>query len=235
LDDGFDGVVVRLDHPAFQSVDWFGHEVVVGAGVELMSFSKSCSSMGWSGLEGMAGIPATIGGAVRMNAGGRWGDFGDVVKEVAVLNEDGIEETWNRDRIGFAYRKTNLGRAVVLSARLSLNKDDPERTLERYKDYFLRKRETQPLVERSAGCIFKNPSGQAAGALIDQAGLKGTRVGGAAVSKRHANFIVADSAARSSDVVRLIDLIRDRIRNLFGLTLETEIDIWSSRDRQSVN
>ncbi len=225
-DDGFDGVVVRLDQPGFRRETWSGDEVEVGGGVNLMSFSKSCSENGISGLEGLAGIPATIGGAIRMNAGGHNGEIKDVVSEVEVVHTSGSRERLNRDQVGFDYRRTDLKDRIVVGARLSLRRDDPQKTRLRYAENFGQKRRTQPMAERSAGCVFKNPPGRSAGALIDQAGLKGTVCGGARVSARHANFIVADSTATSSDVLRLIDLIRDRVALIFGTVLRTEIEIW---------
>lgn len=225
-DDGFDGVVVRLDQPAFNHTEIRGTRVDVGAGVELMSASKKISGLGLSGLECMAGIPATVGGAVRMNAGGRFGEFGAAVREVTMLRRDGTVETWGRERIGFGYRKSAIGDCIVLSARLELTPGDPKTCAERYAEYTEYKKSTQPLAAHSAGCIFKNPPGESAGALIDRAGLKGTRMGGASVSTRHANFIVADAGTTSADVIRLVDHVRDRVRDAFGTELEVEIDIW---------
>ena len=114
----------------------------------------------------------------------------------------------------------------MLSAQLELVEDDPTRVRRVFEELFAQKRETQPLGDRSAGCIFKNPAGRSAGALIDQAGLKGTRCGAARVSERHANFIVARRGATASDVLHLIDLIRERVRSQFSTELEVEIDIW---------
>jgi len=225
-DDGFDGVVVRLDKPAFRSAKWDGLQVELGAGVEMMPFSKRCCSRGMSGLEWMAGIPASVGGAIRMNAGGRDGEFGDVVRNATVLDRNGDIERWDRDRFGFDYRRSNLGGHVVLAASLELKPEDPARVRESFDRHWEAKRSSQPLADRSAGCIFKNPAGKSAGALIDQAGLKGVACGAASVSQRHANFIVARAGATATDVLRLIDLIRDRVRNLFHTELETEIEIW---------
>lgn len=225
-DGGFDGVVVRLDHPAFRRADFTDERVRVGAGTDLMPFARNCSSRGLSGLEAMAGIPGTIGGAVCMNAGGQWGEFGDVVNEVRLMNSDGGVETWDRRRVGFGYRSTGIGDRLVLSVELNLTRDDPVVVERRHAEHMNQKQRTQPLADKSAGCIFRNPSGQSAGALIDRAGLKGTRIGGASVSTRHANFIVAGASASASDVLRLIDRIRDRVRAAFDTELETEIDIW---------
>lgn len=225
-DDGFDGVVVRLDHASFRRVERRGPQVDVGAGVDLMPFARACSKRGLSGLECMAGIPSTIGGAIRMNAGGRFGEFGQVVKEVRVLRPDGCTETWPRDRCGFGYRHSAVGDNIVLSAQLELVEDDPAKVRRSFEECFAQKRDAQPLGDRSAGCIFKNPSGKSAGALIDRAGLKGASWGAARVSERHANFIVARRGATASDILHLIDLIRERVRSAFSTELEVEVDIW---------
>ncbi len=234
-DDGFDGVVVRLDSDAFRTTEQHGTSLRVGAGVELMPLARRCSENGLTGLECLAGIPATIGGAARMNAGGREGELGDVVREVRVLQSDGDLETWPHERIGFGYRRTNLGRCIVLSVLLELGEDDPRRVKRRFDDCFERKKRSQPLADCSAGCIFKNPAGQSAGALIDRAGLKGARYGGAYVSKCHANFIVAEHGATASDVMHLIDVVRERVRCVFDIELEIEIDIWQPERAEGRN
>lgn len=225
-DDGFDGVVVRLDQPAFRKIEKRGESLEVGAGVDLMPFAKSCSAEGLSGLECMAGIPATIGGAVRMNAGGRFGDFSDCVEGVTVLRPDGVVEEWSKQRCGFRYRHSDIEDEVVLSAKLRLTQDDPQRVLSRFDAIFAEKQRTQPIAAHSAGCIFKNPPNQAAGALIDRAGLKGARSGLAEVSQQHANFIVAERGATASDVLRLIDVVRQRVERIFDILLELEVDVW---------
>jgi UDP-N-acetylmuramate dehydrogenase len=191
-----------------------------------MPLSRGLSDNGLSGLECMAGIPGTVGGAVRMNAGGGSGEFGDVVRDVTVMDSGGVIETWSRDRLGFGYRRSEIGDRIVLSARLELVEEDPVTVRRRFDDNFENKRRSQPISCRSAGCIFKNPAGQSAGALIDRAGLKGARCGGAQVSEQHANFIIAGRGATASDVLRLIDLIRDRVLSEFGTELEVEVEIW---------
>jgi UDP-N-acetylmuramate dehydrogenase len=225
-DDGFDGVVVRLDQPAFRRIHERGESLEVGAGVDLMPLAKSCSSRGLSGLECMAGIPATVGGAVRMNAGGRFGDFGDCVEGITVLTLEGEIEEWAKERCGFTYRHSEIEEEIVLSARLRVERDDPEKVLRAYESHFAEKQRTQPIAAHSAGCIFKNPPNHAAGALIDRAGLKGARSGLAEVSHQHANFIVAQRGATASDVLRLIDVVRERIVRKFAIELELEVDVW---------
>lgn len=226
-DDGFDGVVVRMDAEPFQTVRQRGAHVEVGAGRDLMEFARRCSERGLAGLECMAGIPATVGGAVRMNAGGRFGNFGQRVKSIRLLNRDGNIEERAHDQIGFAYRHTDLDDCIILSASLELAFDHPESVRLRFEQQFQQKLSTQPIADKSAGCIFKNPPhGDSAGALIDRAGLKGRRYGHARVSERHANFIVAERGATASDVLHLIDVVRERVRREFSTELETEIDVW---------
>lgn len=226
-DNGVDGVVVLLDQPEFNRWTVHGHEVRAGGGVDLMKLVRRLSHLGLAGIECMAGIPASVGGAIRMNAGGKFGEFGDIVHSATLLDpESGERRVWSRDELGFGYRRSNVGRNIVLSARLHLSLDDPETTRNRYQEIWDYKLSTQPMKNQSAGCIFKNPEGAAAGALIDRAGLKGLRHGAARVSEQHANFIVTDAGACASDVMGLIDVVRDRVQRAFGTTLETEVDIW---------
>jgi len=234
-DDGFDGVVIRLTADSFRRLERRGESLEVGAGVDLMRFARDCSAQGLSGIEGLAGIPGTIGGAIRMNAGGRFGDTADVVDNVTVVGPEGTVERWPRARVGFGYRRSAIADRIVVSARFVLREDDPAQTAERFDACFRSKRASQPMSDRSAGCVFKNPEGRSAGSLIDQAGLKGARSGRASVSDRHANFIVAEPGATASDVLRLIDLVRERVCRVFDVELELEVDIWRpSTERISV-
>ena len=229
-DDGYDGVVVRLDAEEFRRVRRRGGNLDVGAGVDLMPLVRRCSRDGLAGVAGLAGIPATIGGAIRMNAGGPACEIGEVVQNVRVLTEDRRVVVRTAGEVGFGYRHTKLpGGEVILGATLALQEDDPERVRAEFQEHLTRKQRTQPLAEHSAGCIFKNPAIKPAGALIDQAGLKGSRVGAAEVSTVHANFIVAGSGATASDVLHLIDFVRERVLRLFDTELETEIEIWRPR------
>lgn len=228
-DDGFDGVVVRLDHANFRRTHKKGTRLTVGGGVDLTRLVRYCCVKGLAGLEGMAGIPATVGGAIRMNAGGRYGEFGNVVAQVEILRPDGQRESWTQQQCGFGYRRSSIGDNIVLAAELELTEEEPSEVRKRFDEYFAVKQASQPLSEHSAGCIFKNPTGKSAGALIDQAGLKGTSCGAASVSQKHANFIVATKGATATDVLRLIDVVRDRVRNVCNTDLEVEIDIWGAR------
>jgi UDP-N-acetylmuramate dehydrogenase len=161
-----------------------------------------------------------------MNAGGRWGEIADVVREITVVDADGVPRTLDAEEAGFSYRHSLLQDTIICQARLELTLDDPARIRQQFMEIWDKKKHSQPLDQASAGCIFKNPSGQSAGALIDQAGLKGHSIGGASVSQDHANFIIAKEGATAADVCELISHIRQQVFDRFGLELETEIEIW---------
>ncbi|MCK4660300.1 MAG: UDP-N-acetylmuramate dehydrogenase [Phycisphaerae bacterium] len=225
-DDGVDGIVIRLDEPPFRKIEFRDDRVIAAGGTDLMRLTLECARRGLSGLECMAGIPGTVGGAIRMNAGGRFGDIGEVVATARLLNLEGKIETLNAEQLGFAYRHSNVGQRIVLSAELQLRQDDPESVMDRYNEIWESKKSSQPMGANSAGCIFKNPPGDSAGRLIDQAGMKGDSVGEAEVSRDHANFIVTRKNATARDVIRLVERIRQTVRRKFDVELETEIDIW---------
>ncbi len=233
-DEGFDGAVVRLDAPVFCAVSVDGTKVVCGAGVDLIPLARRMSAAGLTGLEPMAGIPATVGGALAMNAGGNAGEFGDVVVSANIVDYAGNVVVWDRDRLALGYRSSAVGDGIVLSVTLQLGQADPGRTIACFNKFDAMKRRAQPIGDKSAGCVFKNPPGHTAGALIDQAGLKGTRCGGASVSDRHANFIVAEASAKAADVIHLIDVVRDRVRSEFNVDLELEVDVWHPQGEESL-
>jgi UDP-N-acetylmuramate dehydrogenase len=178
------------------------------------------------GLETLVGIPGTIGGALHGNAGSRGGDIGQWTRQATVMTRSGEILTRQRDEMVFAYRESSLDELVIVEAKFELEPDDPNELTKRMQKQWIVKKANQPMAHQSAGCIFKNPRGMSAGELIDQAGLKGTRIGGAEVSSRHANFIVADPGTSPNDVLRLIDLVRGRVAERLGIELELEIEIW---------
>ncbi len=179
-----------------------------------------------AGLETLSGIPGTFGGALRGNAGGRAGDIGQFVESVTVMNVKGEISTRKGDELWFGYRESNVDELVILEGSLKLHPGETDEITRRMRKLWIMKKATQPLSFQSAGCIFKNPRGLSAGALIEQAGLKGIRVGAAEISDRHANFIVTNAGAKSDDVLRLIDLTRSKVSEQFGVDLELEIKIW---------
>jgi UDP-N-acetylmuramate dehydrogenase len=181
---------------------------------------------GLAGMEGLVGIPGTIGGAVFMNAGGRAGEIADVVESVRVLDRRGRFHVLSREAVGFRYRGCGLGELVVLEATLRLAPAEKIVICKRMGEHLKRKHETQPMGQRSAGCVFKNPEpSRAAAWLIDQAGLKGERAGGCEVSRKHANFIVNDRDARASDIFALIARVRREVLLRFGAPLGLEVKV----------
>jgi len=225
-DDGVSGVVIKLTHPCFSEITTDGNAITAGGGALLSNLISESVKQSLGGLEVLAGIPGTVGGALHGNAGGRGGDIGQFAKSVTVLTAKGETFTRTEDELSFAYRKSSVNELVVLNATFVLQPTDSDELTQRIRKTWIMKRSTQPLSHQSAGCIFKNPRGLSAGALIEQAGLKGTHVGGAEISDRHANFIVTNDEATADDVLRLIDLITTKVSDRFGVDLETEINIW---------
>jgi UDP-N-acetylmuramate dehydrogenase len=226
-DEGINALVIHLESPFFSDLTVRGNIVEAGAAVPLTALISHSARAGLGGLEILTGIPGTVGGALRGNAGGRQGAIGQYVRRATVLDPANLIQVRERDDLSFADRDSNLDEPVILSAEFELFPDDPESVVRRMRRIWIIKKENQPYGHQLSGCIFKNPLPDvSAGALIDQAGLKGTRFGGAEVSDRHANFIVAHPGAKSSDVLELIDRIRQRVWQQFGYELELQIQIW---------
>lgn len=225
-DQGVDGAVFRLDEEFWRRVKTEGTTVTAGAGVGMQKLLLRCIRGGLSGLECLAGIPGTIGGGIRMNAGGKYGDIGAVVTRLQVMDLSGEIFERTKDDLVFDYRSTNIAAKFILNATFELEEDDPEQLMRRTKEIWMYKRNTQPLNTKNCGCIFKNPRGLSAGALIDQAGLKGFQVGGAEVSDKHANFIIAHPGCRADDVLKLIKLIKEKVYEKNQIVLETEVQMW---------
>jgi len=225
-DSGVRGAVVRLTGEAFTRATFGPEGLKAGGGANLSRLVLRSVREGFSGMECLTGIPGTVGGAVRMNAGGAFGDIGNVVDAVHLMDVDGVAYTRLRGDLLFGYRATNISSKAILGADFRLSEDDPHRILNQVKQIWIYKKNTQPLAGQNAGCVFKNPRQLSAGALIDKAGLKGRRVGGAYVSEKHANFILADRGTRATDVLKLIDLIRETVYKRFEVYLELEIEVW---------
>ena len=225
-DEGVKGAVIRLAGKEFAKVEPTQQGIRAGAGADMGRLVLRCVREGRSGLEALTGIPGSIGGCVRMNAGGAFGDMGSAIESVEVMTADGEIYTRYRGDLAFAYRSTNITARFILSAEFRVVEDDPHRILKEVKQIWIYKKNTQPLGNRNAGCIFKNPRGLSAGALIDRAGLKGKRVGGAHVSEKHANFILVDEGTRADDVLKLIETVRQTVHKKSEVYLELEIEVW---------
>ena len=226
-DDGLRAAVIKLDSDQFKKVEFDSDQVTAWAGADLGNLVLTCVEKGLSGIESLTGIPGSIGGAVRMNAGGNFGDIGAAVETVTRMDNQGGVFEKSKPELMFDYRGTNITAKFILNARLNLTEGDPEHIMRTVKEMWIYKKNNQPLNTKNSGCIFKNPRGVSAGALIDRAGLKGLQIGGAAVSEKHANFIIADKKCKSRDVSRLIDAIKDRVKEKFDTELKLEIEIWN--------
>jgi len=226
-DEGLRAAVIKLGTEQFTQIEFDGQEVTAWAGAELSKLVLECVQKGLSGIEALTGIPGSIGGAVKMNAGGNFGDFGAAVESVTLMDSEGSIFEKSKPELVFDYRRTNITAKFILNARLKLNTGDPDQIMRTVQEIWIYKKNNQPLNTKNSGCIFKNPRGVSAGALIDRAGLKGLQIGGAIVSEKHANFIIADKGCRSRDVMRLIDTVKQRVKEQFDIELELEIEIWN--------
>ena len=227
-DEGVDGLVISLGHEAwavFEAVADGG--VRAGAGLRLKHLCGLAAAAGVAGFEFLEGIPGSVGGALRMNAGAMGSWIFDVVEAVEVMTYDGELKTLARAALHVDYRHcAELRDTIALAAQLRPAKTDEAEAIKRQMDVYARKRhETQPR-EPSAGCVFKNPPGNSAGRLIDECGLKGERVGDAEVSPVHANFIVNRGHATSAEVLELVRCVRARVLQAKGVELEPEVLLY---------
>ncbi len=226
-DAGVRGVVVRL-RGDFERVEFLeGERVRAGAAVRVPQLVTACAERGLCGDEPLVGIPGTVGGALVMNAGTRDGEIGPLALEVAVFELATLErKTLSKDRLKFEYRSSNLDeKIVVLEGLLQLKRGDKADIMSRVQRYQQRRLQTQPIHTFNVGSTFKNPPGHYVAQLIEEAGLKGAACGGARVSPMHANFIENFAGAKASDVLALVDRIKQTIRERRGLELELEMKV----------
>ncbi len=225
-DNGVKGVVIHLRGIDFKKIEMNGGCVSSGAGVSLPHLVRKTASCGLEGLEVLVGIPGTVGGALMMNAGGKYGNISETINSLITMDFDGKITKHNREDLEFAYRKCNLNEKIVINAEFILKRSKKKEVLEKIGEIYKEKKEKQPLLAFSAGCIFKNTDRFKAAELIDKANLKGRKVGGAVISRKHANFIINSGNATSADILELIKIIRDTIKKKYNISLEQEIKIW---------
>lgn len=223
-DRGIRGAVLKVTE-GLSHCEFRGEEVCVGAGYSMIRLAMETGKMGLTGMEFAGGIPGTVGGAVYMNAGAHGSDLSRILIEAEILFEDGEVKVLTNEEMNFSYRTSLLQqrKGIVVEARFRLQPGDRKEiaaTLAANKE---RRRETQPLQMPCAGSVFRNPPGDHAGRLIEAAGLKGYRYGGAQVSEIHANFIVNRGGATATDVLTLINHIRSTIQTKFGVDLHPEV------------
>lgn len=233
-DEGIEGLVIlnRLRGIAIErdTDDAGSASLACGAGVFFAKAAQYTAQRGYTGMEWGIAIPGTVGGGVVNNAGAHWSDVSRALASADVLDAEGRQERLTPDDLAYRYRQSALktphateSRLAVIACRFHLAPDSPEAVVRRVEELRLHRLRTQPVKEASAGSTFKNPPGDHAGALIDRAGLKGHRIGGAQIAPLHANFILNVGNATAADVLALIRLARDEVRARFGVTLEPEV------------
>ncbi|MBQ6425315.1 MAG: UDP-N-acetylmuramate dehydrogenase [Clostridia bacterium] len=225
-DEGYQGVVIRLGQPFFEA-EINGCSVRCSAGDSLAGIARKSIAAGLSGMEGLAGIPGSVGGACAMNAGAYGAEMKQILSSVRIIRDGAVLDTVVSDAdMGVRRSVFSAPGTILLSATLTLREDDGN-AQERMNDFMQRRKSKQPLDLPSAGSVFKRPEGHFAGQLIEQCGLKGTSVGGAQVSAKHAGFIVNTGGATCQDVSTLVRLIQDTVFQETGVALERELKYWN--------
>jgi UDP-N-acetylmuramate dehydrogenase len=225
-DEGVPGLVIYLSAAAFAGVSVKRGAVVAGGGAKLAHLIATAVREGLGGLEQLVGIPGTVGGALHGNASCHGTDIGQWTRSAAVLTHAGEIVSRDRDELVFAYRESNLDELAILEARFELEPDDPQELTKRMQKQWIVNKAAQPLQNEKTAMIFRDPGGISAASLIEQAGLKSARFGGAEVSDRNANYIGTQTEATSSDVLQLIEYLRERVDERLGVELQTAVDLW---------
>lgn len=229
-DGGIRGLVINLSK-GFRRFEKSREEgeliwITAEAGLPTQTLVKWCADQGFGGMEVLAGVPGTVGGNLLMNAGTYLGETGDIVESITFLNAKGTVETWEVNQLQFEYRKSNIPpSAVILSGVFRLKRGNSEELSRKVRVLFEKRKESQPIDLPNLGSIFKNPGKQKAWKLIKESGCDEVRIGGARISKKHSNFIVNEGKAQAKDVLVLIRLLKDKVKQLTQMTLETEIKI----------
>ena len=221
-------IVLQLARPQ-PDVVLQGNFAYVDAAADLGRTVTHCAKNNLGGMEGLIGVPGTVGGALRMNAGAYGMQIGTYVREVKLCRAAGRQlEMLRNEQISFEYRHTSFAPGdMMLAVKLELPSTPYEQILEGIRICNAKRRASQPLGQKSAGCIFKNPPGVSAGRMIDELSLKGANVGDARVSDRHANFFVNAGKASAHDMLRLMAMVRERVRRAYGVELENEVVVWN--------
>ena len=225
-DDGFDGVIIEIDS-SLAEIEINGNEIVAKAGAKLSKIAVKALNESLTGFEFAHGIPGNLGGAVTMNAGAYGGEMKDVLKWVKVLDNNGEMKTLKAEELELGYRTSIIvkEKMIVLEACIELHKGNRDEIEKHMKELMAKRKEKQPLEYPSAGSTFKRPEGYFAGKLIQDAGLKGYRVGGAMVSEKHSGFVINYDNATATDIINLMKDVRKKVYEEFQVTLEPEVKI----------
>ncbi len=236
-DDPWDVVAIQLTSACADlsilptpSTEGGGHGIILvhaGAGVPLSAFLRFCVHEELGGAEFLAGIPGTVGGALQMNAGAFGGAISDILRWIELMDDKGRRQSLSRKELAFSYRSMGLTSGqIILGAALEMRPKGAQRIKMDMRSNVALRRKTQPHGVFSAGCVFKNPEGHAAGALIEKAGLKGAGVGGARVCAKHANYILNTGSATARDILQLMERVENTVMERFGIRLEREVRVW---------
>lgn len=225
-DHGVPGVVLELSAPAFCGIQVDGSCITAGGGASLAHLISTSAREGLGGLDPLVGIPGTVGGALARNAGDRTTDVATYLVEAEIMTHQGEILVRRKQELQFAYRESGLGDLVVLRARFALEPEDRQELLRRMQTSWIVRRSREPTRDKRTACLFKDPQGTTASELIEQAGLRGTRVGSAALYDRDVNFVVVSADGWHEDVLKLMDLVRDRVNTRMGIALEQALQAW---------
>jgi len=225
-DNGFNGIVITLKK-ALNKIIFSEKDIYIQAGAMLGTMVKIALGKGYKGFESLVGVPGTVGGALIMNAGAHGTEISELLISSRTINKHGEIKTYLKKDIDFKYRKSSFPKdEILLDAKFKIQKGDKKDILKRKEKVSNKRKESQPLKYRSAGSIFKNPDGNfAAGYLIDKVGLKGLRIGDAEISTKHANFIINHGNAKSDQIYKLINIMKNKVEEKFNINLELEVKI----------
>jgi UDP-N-acetylmuramate dehydrogenase len=225
-DDPVPGVVVRLAGPAFNWIESNGQSIRAAGGAQLFDLIAHAVRSGLGGLETLVGLRGTVGGSVRCNVGDRSGEIAASVRKVAVLTAQGTEQVRTRDELTFGDHSSDLDEPVILWVEFALEPAPAEAILKRMRRSWILRKGSEPLSFQAAVRMFRDPPGGLAAQLIDRAGLARHRVGGAEVCDRNANYAVAHPGTTARDILKLMDQVRDRVREATGVSLQPELNVW---------
>jgi UDP-N-acetylmuramate dehydrogenase len=225
-DDPVPGAVVRLTAPAFTAIEWDGRRITAGGGGPLFDLIAFSVRQGLTGLETLVGLRGTVGGSVRCNVGDRTGEIGQSVRQVTVLTDAGKVQVRTREELTFAEHQSDIDEPVILSVVFALERDDEQAVLKRLRKAWITRKAAEPYSFQASLRLFRNPPGQSAAALIDRAGMTKARVGGAELSERNSNYVVAHPGTTAADILQLFDRVKTRVRERTGAELDRELHVW---------
>ena len=225
-DSGVPGMVLHLSAAAFSQIEINGCQVRAGGGAKLAHLVSTTVGAGLAGLEQLAGIPGSVGGALHGNAGTQSGDIGQWTTQAVVMTRDGTIVTRTSEELRFSYRQASLDELVILTGEFTLEEADCQEVVKRMQTSWIVKKSEQPSGQQGTGAVFKDPGGITAASLIEQAGLKGHLVGGVQVSEENPNFLLVQENGTSQNVLELIEMIRQEVQERTGIELEVQTEIW---------